>query len=357
MAPTRHQARRRGARGRFRPARRATAGAVGAVLLAAGCGSGSSAGGGPATSRPAHPSPAPHATSTTTAPATRLVVAAASFTLPRGSARAALVADGDHLLLLGGLDGTRNTTAEVLLIDPTHATVTTVGSLAAAVHDTAGALVGGVPTIFGGGNATESAAVQAFSGNAATTVGSLPIPRSDLAAATIGDRTFLVGGYDGSSVRATTISTVDGTAFRVLGDLPTPVRYPAVAALDGQVYAIGGTTTGTASGAVRAVQALDPATGTVRAVGTLPFAVTDAVAATIGGRLYLIGGLVDGAASADVWRVGLGAGGAGPVTLEPAGTLPTPTADAAVAVLGDRAFVVGGESPDLLSSVVTLELR
>ncbi len=167
---------------------------------------------------------------------------------------------------------------------------------------------------------------------------------------------FLVGGYDGSSVRATTISTTNGTDFQVLGDLPTPVRYPAVAALGGRVYAIGGTTTGNASGAVSAVQALDPTTGTVRAVGTLPFAVTDAVAATIGGRIYLIGGLVAGVPSADVWRLGVGTG-AGPVTLERAGSLPTPTADAAVAVLGGRTYVVGGESPDLLSSIVTLELR
>ncbi len=355
MAPTRREAAGRPPRAPHRLAR--TAAAVGAALLTAGCGSGSRAGAGPSTSRAADPSTAPHATSTTTAPARRLVVAAAPFTLPRGSARAALVADGDHLLLLGGLDANRTTTAEVLTIDPARATVTTAGHLAVAVHDTAGALVGGVPTTFGGGNATESAAVQAFATNGATTVGSLPIPRSDLAAVQVGDRVFLVGGYDGSSVRATTISTANGTDFQVLGDLPTPVRYPAVAALDGRVYAFGGTTTGNASGAVPAVQALDTTTGTVQAVGTLPFAVTDAVAATIGGRIYLIGGLVDGVPSAGVWRVGFGTGGAGPVTLERAGSLPTPTADAAVAVLGGRAYLVGGESPDLLSSIVTLELR
>ena len=45
------------------------------------------------------------------------------------------------------------------------------------------------------------------------------------------------------------------------------------------------------------------------------------------------------------------------VALTPVATLATPVVDAAIAVLGDRAYLVGGESPAMLSSVSILEVR
>lgn len=298
-------------------------------------------------------------TSSTTARAPQqVVVSAAPFQLPRGSARAVLVADGDHLLLLGGFDGSKRTIAEILRIDPSAKRVSAAGSLNAAVHDAAGALVAGRVMVFGGGNGSETAGVQAVgSDGAVSTIGKLPIPRSDLATATVAGRTFVVGGYDGASVRATTIATSDGTAFQVLGDLPTPVRYPAVAALGTKIYAVGGTTTGNASGAVRAVQMLDTTTGTVSAIGELPQPLTDAVAATVKGNIYVFGGQLAGRISNQVWRLNVGPNGAGPVTFEPVATLPTPVTDAAIAVLGNTAYLVGGESPSVLPSITTLEIR
>lgn len=287
-----------------------------------------------------------------------MVVGTAGFQLPRGSARAVLVATGGHLLLLGGFNGAKQTIAEILSIDPATKTVTNAGSLNTAVHDAAGALVGGRVMVFGGGNGSETAGVQAVgSDGRVSAVGRLPIPRSDLATATVGDRTFILGGYDGSSVRATTISTTDGTAFQVLGDLPVPVRYPAVAALGTKIYAVGGTTTGNASGAVRAVQMLDAATGLVTKVGDLPQPLTDAVAATVRGHIYLFGGQRSGAISNQVWRMDVGPAGAGPISFAPVATLPTPVTDAAIAVLGDTAYLVGGESPSVLPTITTLELR
>lgn len=154
-------------------------------------------------------------TTTTTSPTPKQVVIASPFQLPRGSARAVLVTDGDHLLLLGGFNGAKQTIAEILRIDPKTASASTAGSLNAAVHDAAGALVAGRPMVFGGGNITETAGVQAVGADGrVSTVGKLPIPRSDLATATIGDRTFIVGGYTGSTVRATTIATNDGVNFQ-----------------------------------------------------------------------------------------------------------------------------------------------
>ena len=287
-----------------------------------------------------------------------MVVSAAPFQLPRGSARAVLVADGDHLLLLGGFNTAKQTIAEILRIDPKTKSGRSAGSLNAAVHDAAGALVGGRVMVFGGGNGSETAGVQAVGTNGTvTTIGKLPIPRSDLATATVGGRTFILGGYDGSSVRATTIATTDGTTFQILGNLPTPVRYPAVAAVGSKIYAIGGTTTGNASGAVRAVQMLDTTTGAVSTIGALPQPLTDAVAATVKGHIYVFGGQLAGRISDQVWRLDVGPTGSGPVTFEPVATLPTPVTDAAIAVLGNTAFLVGGESPSVLSSITTLEIR
>jgi hypothetical protein len=316
-------------------------------------------GSGSATAPP--PPTAAHTTSTTTTSATaagsRVVVHRSPATLPRGSARAVLVVDGSQLLLLGGLDATRNTTDEILRIDPSTGTVTRSGSLAVRVHDAAAATVAGRPTMFGGGNTSESAEVQAVAPDGgAHPIGRLPVPRSDLAAAVMGGRVFLVGGYDGSRVRATTLATSDGATFQVLGNLLVPVRYAAVAPHGSDILVIGGTTNGAADGAVRSVQALDTRTGSVRTVGDLPFAVTDAVAAELRGEVYVIGGLVGGTPSRYVWRLDLPST-PGPAQLVPVATLPVPLADAAIAIDHNVAFVAGGESPALASAVFTVEVR
>ncbi len=279
----------------------------------------------------------------------------APWTLPRPSAREVVIADRDHLLVLGGLDGSRRTTADVMRVDPRSGTVTSVGRLGTPVHDAAGAVVGGIPMVFAGGNSSETAMVQAFGpGATSRTVGRLPIPRSDLSAATVGRRTFLVGGYDGSSIRATVISTADGATFALHGDLPIPVRYPAAAAVGTSVYVIGGSN---GSGAVRDVQVVDTKTGMVRVIGELPQSLSDAVAATVAGHVYVFGGNWGGRPSAQVWRLDLGASGAAGVTLTPVGMLATPVTNAAVAVLGSRAYLVGGESPEMLQTVSILEVR
>ncbi len=224
------------------------------------------------------------------------------------------------------------------------------------MHDAAGALVAGMPMVFGGGNSTETAAVQAFAPDGSSrVVGRLPIPRSDLAAATIGAQTFLVGGYDGSSIRALRARD-DGRrdASRCSATCRYRCGIPAVAALGSDVYVIGGST---ASGAVRTVQVLDSTTGITRTLGDLPQSLSDAVAATVGGRVYVFGGEWGGRPSAQVWRLEVGSASAPGVSLTPVATLATPVVDAAVAVLGDRAYLVGGESPAMLSTVSVLEVR
>lgn len=265
------------------------------------------------------------------------------------------MADGDRLLLLGGLDGNGRTIPEVLQIDPRSGAITSVGTLTSAVHDAAGALVGGRALVFGGGNANETADVQSFvPGSGSRIAGQLPIRRADLASATIGGRTFLIGGYDGARIRGTVIATTDGMKFDILGDLPIPVRYPAVAALGSDIYIVGGSNN---AGGVRTVQVLDTKTGAVRIAGELPQTLTDAVAAAVGGHIYVFGGTWGGQPSDQVWRLDIDTREASPVRLTPVASFPTPVTNAAVAVLGHRVYLVGGESPTALDRVSILEVR
>ncbi len=257
--------------------------------------------------------------------------------------------------MLGGFDGAKQTTAQVLRVDLATGATTQAGSLGQAVHDAAGASVQGAPMVFGGGNASESAAVQRFvPGGTAAMVGRLPIPRSDLGAVTVGARAYLVGGYDGATVRATAIATSDGVKFDILGNLPVPVRYPAVAAAGTDVVVLGGTTraTDSAAGDTTAVQVLDTRTGAVRVVAQLPKTLSHASAATVRGQVYVFGGRWGGTPTAQVWRWD-----AATAALVPVGTMTAASTDGGAATVGDTAYYVGGESPNPTATVFELRVR
>ena len=179
-------------------------------------------------------------------------------------------------------------------------------------------------------------------------------PRSDLAAATVGARTFLVGGYDGSSIRATALATTDGATFALLGDLPVPVRYPAVAAVGTDVYVIGGSDRRRRGADGPGARHDDG--GGARDRGSARHPVRcgrrDRRRARVRVRRR-VGRSTVGAGLAARRRLG----SAPSARLTPVATLATPVVDAAVAVLGDRAYLVGGESPAMLSTVSVLEVR
>ena len=149
-------------------------------------------------------------------------------------------------------------------------------------------MLAGRAVVFGGGAATTVADVQAWDGRRTTTVGSLPQPRSDSAAASIGDTAYVVGGFTGQGMARDVVATTDGHTFRVVGRLRIGVRYPAVAAVGQYIYVVGGelaTTEGTlAGGQTDAVQRIDPATGQVRVIGHLGHGLGHASAFAIGGR-------------------------------------------------------------------------
>ena len=214
-----------------------------------------------------------------------------------------------NLTILGGLTPGGTSVNGVYALALATGTLALKGSLAAAVHDGAGAALGTSSFVFGGGSPTTVRTVQSVtlpplapSGSVAgRVVGQLPQARSDLAVATITSRprsgisttAYLVGGYDGTSYLPAVLATTDGQNFSSVANLAVPVRYPAVTALGGKLFAFGGQTAagiGTAVTATADIQQINPATHLARVVGALPQALYGAAAFVLDGHLYVAGG-------------------------------------------------------------------
>jgi hypothetical protein len=157
----------------------------------------------------------------------------------------------------------------------------------------------------------------------------------------VGGTAYVVGGYDGTNFDATVLATSDGANFSAVAALPIPVRYPAVAALGGRIYVFGGqTATGEPTAAV---QLIDPASRTARVVGTLPEPVTGASATTLQGVLYVVGG-ESSAAGGTAPNPAIWAFDPASRRALAAGVLRVPVSHASIATVGQRAWLVGGET-------------
>ena len=290
--------------------------------------------------------PSAPTTTARTAPAPHVVVTKVG-SLPRAASRLAAVALPDgRLVVLGGL--VRDTSSDEVLIGPPQS-LAAGGRLPMPTHDDAAVLAGGRVYLYGGGQAVSSSAVVRVDGATGTarTIGQLAEPLSDLGAATVGADSYLVGGYTGSRF-ATAILRVRGTQMTVVGRLPHGLRYAGVAALGKTIYVAGGLTP---SGATTAIDAFDPATGTVRRLGRLPEPLAHAPLVAASGALYLVGGrLSDGRASARILRID-------PVTgsVRVVGRLPQPLADADAVEVHGGVVVLGGASTS--ASRAVLEFR
>jgi N-acetylneuraminic acid mutarotase len=259
--------------------------------------------------------------------------------------------------MYSGLDHAKRSVARVVTIDPDTGGTQPVGTMAHAVHDAAGALLGGSALLIGGGEqeAGTSRVVAVSGAQAGHTIGELPVPRSDLATAAVGGTVYVVGGFDGARIRPEVLATTDGRSFVSTGNLQTPVRYPAVAAAGQSIYVFGGKT---AQGQTDAVQRIDVSTGAVDTVARFPVPIGHAQAVTLGGAIYVVGGRVGNGISDRQNQVTDKIWSFDPATntLRDAGTLPFPVADFTVATIGGRVLLLGGEDPAgrVLSSVAVL---
>ncbi len=138
-----------------------------ACVALAGCSGGSGASpassGAPSITAPSSVGQAPDASS---APphqqAQALTASVAPFRLPAMLSRAVAYPAGTRLLVATGLHDGERSTGAVLDVDVPGNHVTVAGRLPQAVHDAAGATLGGSPTTFGGGAATEVATIQQY---------------------------------------------------------------------------------------------------------------------------------------------------------------------------------------------------
>jgi hypothetical protein len=314
--------------------------------------------------RPASASPGP-----ASAPARlALQVVPAPYQLPAPISREVVLPSGTlgrahepALMIAGGLTSASTTTAVVRLLNPETGQTRAAGRLAVATHDAAGAVLGPRPFVFGGGSLSSTNAVQSGQpGQAPATTGRLPSVRSDLSAVTLDGQAYLVGGYNGVKYDSAVLATTGGRRFRVAARLPVPVRYPAVAALGSRIWVFGGQTR---SGITSAIQRVHPATGKATVVGQLPAPLAHATGFTLGGRIFVAGGQTapatgrSGTASPSArlstsdrvfQYIPSSAPASGrrppPGAIQVAGHLPVPVANAAAAVIGSTAYLVGGDN-------------
>jgi len=273
--------------------------------------------------------------------------------LPEPLAREAVSAGTDptRVLVAGGLVAGDSSSSSSYTLDLRSGQVTQRASLATAVHDTAGARLGGSRLVIGGGNAAEQSVVQQRGRTGWHVVGHLPTPRSDLSAVTAGGHVYVLGGYDGrSAALADVLVSRTGRHWRTVCRLPVPVRYAATVLARGSVWVLGGERDGAA---VDDVQRVDLGTRRATVVGHLAHPVGHAAAVLLDGRILLVGGRTSGDhVTARMWWYRPGA-----VRPRPAGLLPHALADTAAVATGRTAYLVGGETPALTDAVLRLRLR
>lgn len=308
------------------------------ATLATACGSGGSHPTGAGSAGAARPAAA--TTTTTVAPPSSLSATEESWRLPAAVSRPVVLPDGSGFVILGGLATGDVSTSRVVRVDAAAGTGQQAGSLAVAVHDSAGAVIGGRDYVFGGGSYSTVSTVQSWSAGAASEVAHLPSPRSDLTAITVGGTAYVVGGFDGTRMDAQVLATSDGTTFRPVATLQIPVRYAAVGYAAGSLWVFGGVTSTSESGALEtsAIQRVDLATGKAAVVGHLPEAMGHATAVTLAGQVFVLGGRSGSVPSAAILHLDPAI-----ASVTPAGTLPQALSDAGSVVVGDRAYLVGGE--------------
>jgi N-acetylneuraminic acid mutarotase len=119
---------------------------------------------------------------------------------------------------------------------------------------------------------------------------SMPTPRGKVAAMTIGDLIYVLGGGTGGTPVAT-VEVFDTTqhTWSTAPAMPTARPSFAAAVVAGRIYTIGGGD-GSGSGPTAIVEMFDPATGMWTTKAPMPTPRTRAAAAAIGGEIYVVGG-------------------------------------------------------------------
>jgi len=253
----------------------------------------------------------------------------------------AVTVDG-KVLIMGGLSSKKSSTSAIWSFDPATGSTTQTGSLTGPLNNAAVAAFGDTAYVIGGATPRQPVAtIQAYrtGDKEATDVGNLPSPRTDaVAVADPSTRAiYLVGGWDGTNPTNDVLMSTDGITFTPVVALAEPVRYPSAAIADGALWVFGGEWNNTASGSI---QRIDLTKREAKVVAQMPAPVSHAMGFTIDGNIFLAGGRVGGGRSNEIRRFDPET-----FTFTEAGKLTSNLSDAAVAVVGRSAYVLGGLAP------------
>jgi N-acetylneuraminic acid mutarotase len=166
----------------------------------------------------------------------------------------------------------------------------------------------------------------------------LPVAVNHAMAATLDGVLYVAGGNDGDRP-STQLARLEGDSWRRLAPLPQGRSAGGLVALEGRLYLVGGVAEG---GLATDTQVYDPAADRWTQAAGLPTPREHLGAAATGGKLYVVGGRVGGIgrnlAAAEAFDPGTG-------RWEPLAELPTPRGGlAATATAGGEVVAVGGEA-------------
>jgi hypothetical protein len=188
----------------------------------------------------------------------------------------------------------------------------------------------------------------------ARVIGRLPGARADVTAAVVGHTVVLIGGFDGIGPQRDVWVAADGRRFHTIAELPQAIRYAAVVADGDCVCVFGGLISdgeydGRFSDPVQRVcVSSHPSAAAIARL--LPTPLAHATRALVAGRVLVMGGSTPHGPSGSILRFD-----ASSRRFVRVGRLP-PLTDAAVATVGDTAYVLGGISTRPLASVIEVRL-
>jgi hypothetical protein len=162
----------------------------------------------------------------------------------------------------------------------------------------------------------------------------VPSERTEVAAAAVGSRIWVLGGYapDGKTLATAEVYDTATDTWSRGPDLPVAVNHAMAATLDGVLYVAGGND---GRGPSDQVARLDG--DRWRRLTPLPQGRQAGGLVALDGRLYLVGGVVDGGLATDTQVYDPGAD-----RWSSAAGLPTPREHLGAAASGGRVYVVGG---------------
>jgi len=174
-----------------------------------------------------------------------------------------------------------------------------------------------------------------------------PTERTEVAAAAVGRRIWVLGGYtpDGATVATAEVYDTATGSWSRGPDLPVAVNHAMAASLDGVLYVAGGNDGRRPSDQVARLDG-----DRWRRLAPLPRGRQAGGLVALDGRLYLVGGVVEGGLASDTQVYDPAAD-----RWSPAPGLPTRREHLGAAAAGGRVYVVGGRTGGIGSNLAAAE--